>query len=155
MRALVLKNTLLLISLITSSIIQSPANADDAAGDILVKVTGLRNNNGVVRVALFNSSKSYADSSGDAEGAFQKVIAPIQGQEATTTLPNVPYGEYAIKCFHDEDNSGRFLTNKLGIPKVEYGFSNNAHGFFGPAPYDKAKFTLDKKRLDMAIKAQR
>ncbi len=71
--------------------------------------------------------------------------------QATATLQNVPYGEYAIKLFHDEDNSGRFLTNAFGIPKVEYGFSNNAHGLFGPASFGKAKFQLN---VDMDIAMQ-
>jgi len=85
----------------------------------------LRNNNGVVRIALFNSSKSYSADKFSADKSFQKLIAPINNKEATATLENVPYGEYAIKLFHDEDNSGRFITNAFGIPKVEYGFSNN------------------------------
>ena len=124
------------------------------SGDITINVSGLHNNNGVVRIALFNSNETYSSSKPSADKAFQKIIAPIKDQCASATLQNVPFGEYAIKLFHDEDNSGRFLTNSFGIPKVEYGFSNNAHGLFGPASFDKAKFKLDTKKLNMDIKMQ-
>lgn len=123
-------------------------------GSIILHISGLRNNNGVVRVALFDSSKNYSMDKGSADHSFKKMIAPINNKESTATIENLPYGEYAIKLFHDEDNSGRFLTNSFGIPKVEYGFSNNAHGLFGPAPFDKAKFRLDSQKLDMNIKMQ-
>jgi uncharacterized protein (DUF2141 family) len=124
------------------------------SGDITINVSGLHNNNGVIRIALFNSNETYSSSKSSADTAFQKIIAPIKDQCASATLQNVPFGEYAIKLFHDEDNSGRFLTNSFGIPKVEYGFSNNAHGLFGPASFDKAKFKLDTKKLNMDIKMQ-
>jgi uncharacterized protein (DUF2141 family) len=91
---------------------------------------------------------------GSVSKAFKKAIAPIKGSEASVTLTDIPYGEYAIKLFHDEDNSGRFVTGMFGIPKVEYGFSNNAHGVMGPASYEKAKFQLNNKKLDMPIDMQ-
>ena len=130
----------------------SAAFAADA-GNITVHVTDLRNDKGVVRVALFNSKDNYANDKGTATLAFKKDAAPVKGAESTVSFDNIPYGEYAIKLFHDEENSGKFLTNMVGIPKVEYGFSNNARGAFGPASYDKAKFTLKDQKLDMTIKA--
>jgi uncharacterized protein (DUF2141 family) len=123
-------------------------------GNIVVHVNGLRNNNGVVRIALFNSATDYSADKNTAEKSFQKLTAPINNKEATANLANIPYGEYAIKLFHDEDNSGHFVTDAFGIPKVEYGFSNNAHGVFGPASYNKAKFKLESKKLDITIKMQ-
>jgi len=56
--------------------------------------------------------------------------------------------------FHDEDNSGKFLKGTFGIPKVQYGFSNNAHGAFGPASFEKAKFTIKEPQTTMSIQMQ-
>jgi len=125
-------------------------------GKIVVQVTGLRNNQGVIRVALFNSADSYNKSKASedkAGGAFKKGTATIDSQKATYSFEGVPYGEYAIKMFHDENNSGKFVTGLFGIPKVEYGFSNNALGKMGPAAYDKAKFKLEKPELTLEISA--
>jgi uncharacterized protein (DUF2141 family) len=144
-----------MVSLIflASLLFVAPARAADA-GKITVHVEGLRNSNGVVRIALFNSEKTYSASANTADQTgepFRKAIANISSNSANYTFEEVPYGDYAIKLFHDEDNSGKFKKNMLGIPKVEYGFSNNASGLFGPAPYDKAKFNFRVPAMDTTI----
>lgn len=136
-------------------IIAAPVVAADQ-GTITVHVTGLRNDKGVVRMALFNSAASYTNSrgpKGNTQGAFMKGAAPVKTSECTYAFENVPYGEYAIKLFHDEANNGEFETGMFGIPKVEYGFSNNARGKMGPAPYEKAKFNLSQPNMTMEITA--
>ncbi len=146
------KYFLFVAGLLLALIAPSASWATDA-GSIVIKVTGLRNDKGTVRIALFNSKAAYTASKAG-EQAFQKMKVPITDQKATATFEAVPYGEYAIKLFHDEDNSGRFITNMFGIPKVEYGFSNNAHGLMGPASFEKALFKLNSPNLEMPIKMQ-
>jgi uncharacterized protein (DUF2141 family) len=40
----------------------------------------------------------------------------------------VPHGEYAIAVFVDVNGNGKMDKNFLGIPKEQYGFSNNVMG---------------------------
>ncbi len=122
------------------------------SGSIVIKVSGLNNDKGVVRIALFNDKEKYAKDKGTAAGAFKKDIASIKDKGASYTFSDVPFGEYAIKIYHDEDNSGTFYTGMMGIPKVQYAFSNNAKGMMGPATFDKAKFKLDKDQVEQDIK---
>ena len=43
-------------------------------------------------------------------------------------------------------------TNLFGIPKEDYGCSNNARGFMGPPKYNDAKFQLTgNKTIDIKI----
>lgn len=43
-------------------------------------------------------------------------------------------------------------TNFFGIPKEDYGCSNNARGFMGPPKYDDAKFQLsENKTIEIKI----
>ena len=81
-------------------------------------------------------------------------MVKIKSQEAQCTFEDLAYGDYALKFFHDEDESGKFYKNFMGIPKVEYGFSNNAKGHFGPASFEQAKFKLDKPATEMNLQAQ-
>ncbi len=83
-----------------------------------------------------------------------KGVANIAANEANYIFENVPPGEYAIRLFHDPDNSGKFVTGMFGIPKLQYGFSNNPKSNMGPANYDKAKFKFDAEELNMEIKMQ-
>lgn len=130
-----------------------PALANDA-GNLIVHVTGLKNNVGSVRIALFNSENSYSNDKFTGELAFRKEILPIKNNSADYTFEKLPYGDYAIKLFHDEDSSGKFETGMFGIPKVQYGFSNNARGKFGPAGYDKAVFHMNSAEQKMQIDMQ-
>jgi uncharacterized protein (DUF2141 family) len=130
-----------------------PSSADDApAGNIEVVIKGLKNSRGVVRVALFGSKETYNNDHNIGMGSFRKMAVPIDGNQATATFTAIPYGDYAIKIFHDEDNSGRFATNAFGIPKVEYAFSNDARAVFGSPSFEKAKFLLNQASLPMEIK---
>jgi uncharacterized protein (DUF2141 family) len=114
---------------------------------IVVNVSGLNNDKGVIRIALFNDKDKYSRDKGTAADAFQKEAVSIKDKTVSHTFTNIPYGDYAIKVYHDEDNSGRFYTGAFGIPKVQYGFSNNAKGAFGPASFEKAKFSLQTKEV--------
>ena len=119
-----------LLAVVVALLVSGRALAQDS-GVINVHLTGISNDKGVMRVALFSSPTTYNASGGAAETAFMKGIAAIKDKQADYSFANVPAGTYAIKVFHDEDNSGKFYTNVFGIPKVQYGFSNNAHGTFG------------------------
>ncbi len=142
------------ISLIVFWLVPLAASADTNSGKLSLHITGLNNDKGVVRIALFNSKSTYSDSDASGQQAFKKDVSPIKDKSCDYTFEALPYGEYAIKIFHDEDNSGNFIRGAFGIPKVQYAFSNNAHGMMGPASYDKAKFTLNRQTMTMPIKMQ-
>ncbi|MBZ0189235.1 MAG: DUF2141 domain-containing protein [Candidatus Obscuribacterales bacterium] len=45
----------------------------------------------------------------------------------------------------------KFLVNAFGIPKLQYGFSNNARGEFGPVIFEKALFKIADPNMNMQI----
>ena len=44
----------------------------------------------------------------------------------------LPPGTYAIGIFHDANLNNRLDNYFFGVPREQYGFSNNARGFMGP-----------------------
>lgn len=114
---------------------------------LIVKIKGLKNNQGTVKVALCNSSDNYEDDL----SPFKAAIIEIKDNQAIAIFDNLPSGSYAIKAFHDENNNDDFDTNFLGIPEEDYGFSNNARGLFGPPSWDAAKFQLNKMQQIIEI----
>ena len=54
----------------------------------------------------------------------------------------VPHGEYAIAVFVDVNGNGKMDKNFLGIPKEQYGFSNNVMGRMAAPTFDQAKFEV-------------
>ena len=62
------------------------------------------------------------------------------------TFENIPEGTYAVSIFHDENNNDKLDSNFIGIPKEDYGCSNNAKGFMGPPKWKDAKFELNSDK---------
>lgn len=115
---------------------------------IQLTVIGLENDVGDVKVGLFNSAESFNSKTKE---KFAGAIIKIQNKKVQYVFPNVPYGEYAIKLFHDEDGDDEVDTNFLGIPTESYGFSNNAKGLFGPPSFEKAKFVVSSDTVRVQI----
>ena len=70
-----------------------------------------------------------------------------------------PHGEYAIAVFVDLNGNGKMDKNFLGIPKEQYGFSNNVMGRMSAPSFDQAKFmvtgpTIQNIKLRIGIPKQ-
>ena len=55
----------------------------------------------------------------------------------------VPDGEYAIAAVLDTNANNKMDKNFIGIPKEQYGFSNNAMGRMSAPSFDQAKFSVE------------
>jgi uncharacterized protein (DUF2141 family) len=106
---------------------------------LTVKVTGFKNDKGVVRALLFNSENGFPEAT---EKAIRSASVKINGTQAEFDFENLPPGRYAISLFHDSQNSGKLRTNLVGIPRDGYGFSNNSMGTFGPPSFKDASFQI-------------
>jgi len=138
----------LLLTLITS--FASAGNVqknDKQTGRLKVTIAGFENDEGKVKVGLFDSKEGY--SSG--KEPFRGFSVEIRGGKAECTFEGIPYGTYAIKAYHDKNGNGKLDTDFTGIPNEPYGFSNNARAEFGPAKWDDAKFTINSKNMTMEI----
>ena len=113
--------------------------------DLTLIVEGLKDDEGEVMVALANSKEDYKG-----DEPFRGAAVAIRERRAIHTFAAVPFGDYAIKLFHDRNDNERLDTNFLGIPKESYGFSNNVMGRFGPPSWEKARFSIDS-RLDTLV----
>lgn len=121
-------------------------NAQETTGqDITVKIHNLESNDGKVYVALYNSEASFLDK------GFKATFSKIENKSCEVTFTNVPQGIYAISMFHDENDNNKLDSNFLGIPKEDYGCSNNARGFMGPPNWKDAKFELKNESLTQII----
>lgn len=121
-------------------------NAQIASGqDITVKVHNLDNNKGKVLVAIYDSKDSFLNK------RFKGTMSKINENTCEVTFKNIPEGVYAISLFHDENDNNKIDSNFLGIPKEDYGCSNNATGFMGPPKWEDAKFELKDKSITQTI----
>lgn len=82
---------------------------------------------------------------------IQAKSSTIKGGKSLVVFENVPSGEYAIVCFHDKNDNNKMDFEPNGMPKEDYGASNNAMNF-GPPQYEQAKFSVTNKNVSLEIK---
>jgi uncharacterized protein (DUF2141 family) len=82
------------------------------------------------------------------------VIGRRSGRVRQVLAFELPFGEYAIKIYHDENGNDELDTNFLGIPKEGVGFSNNPSARFGEPGFDEAKFVFDSPSMTVDIEIQ-
>jgi len=111
---------------------------------ITATVVNVTSDSGKVGFALYNKA------------TFMKT--PIKAKEAkivdgksTVTFEDLIPGEYAIICYHDRNDNDKMDFEPNGMPKEDFGASNNVMSF-GPPQYDDAKIVLNDKNLSLAIR---
>lgn len=110
-----------------------------AQNNLEVKVTNIRSAKGKIMLALYRQPNGFPDSP---EKAFLLRTLPAQKGALQVALPNVPPGTYALAIFHDANDDGKLNTNLLGIPKEDYGFSNQARPGFRAPTFSEASIKI-------------
>ncbi len=107
-----------------------------AQNTVEVTMSNFSNDNGTVKVGLYNNEGTWL------EKEFKAEDSKINNKTAKVIFTDVPDGVYAVSCFHDEDNDGKFKMFMGMIPVEDYACSNGATGMFGPPKWSDAKFEL-------------
>jgi uncharacterized protein (DUF2141 family) len=143
--------TITLLSLIIffkSDLIFAQVDEDISnTGKLKVIVSGFENDSGKCRFALDNTKLVYERD----DTVWIGKVLPIVNKQVAVVIDSLEFGEYAVRVFHDENENEKVDTNFLGIPTEDYGYSNNASGWFGPPSWEKAKFIFDKPEMTIEI----
>jgi len=108
------------------------------AADLIVQVDGVRNSEGLVRLALYDRAEDYPRKG----KAIVTEDVPAESGSMTFIIPDLAAGSYAIALFHDEDGDNDFDQNFIGLPEEGYGFSMGAKAFLGAPRFAEAAFAL-------------
>ncbi|MGB3587696.1 MAG: DUF2141 domain-containing protein [Tunicatimonas sp.] len=113
--------------------------------ELTIEILGLSSYEGQVQIAVFTVDDDFPD-----KGTYQKSVPldPANKVQASFTLPE---GDYAVAAYHDKNENGKLDTNMVGIPKEDYGFSNDARGKMSAPPFDKAKVTVQQAAQTIQI----
>lgn len=109
-----------------------------SAARLEVRIEGLRNNAGEVRIALHSPETDFPD--GWSTAVAVKAVPPTGARESVV-FENVSPGPYALIAIHDEDGDGRMTKTWLGLPLEGFGTSNNPT-FYGPPRYRAARIDV-------------
>ncbi len=129
------------------SIVSFPVFSQQS-GDMVVKINGIPSDQGQLRAALFDSPEGFPDK---VENSHQQSSVVVTGDSSTIVFSDIPYGEYVIAVFHDENNNGTLDTNARGIPLEALGVSGKAQMKLGPPKYENAAFEFAENQSEVEI----
>jgi len=124
------------------------------SGNLRIVITGFSSDQGIANIGLVNSKKAFKTRKGGIPG-HKGVSLKIEDKRVDYTFEDIPFGEYAVKYYHDVNSNNKLDVNFLGIPKEPYGFSNDTQGSFKLPNYKKARFLFDKDGMIIEIKVNK
>lgn len=144
------RSFLIRVSCVLAVIWSDPhSNAEPTICRVEVKVSEIRNDTGRVIIGMWNSKDGFPK---DRAKAFRQASVSILRGRAAATFSEVPYGEYAIALFHDENSNGKMDTRFPGIPVEGIGSSNNPHPRFSAPTFSECSFAVDATTKTVEIK---
>ena len=141
-RALSATKTLLTTGLSLAALYSAPT----ALADTLTVTVNNIAKAGEIHVAVYDNAEAFEADRGEKGGAAPGITeGTIEMVEpgSVTYVYELPPGTYAIGIFHDVNLNNKMDNNLFGIPKEQYGFSNNARAFLGPPAFEAAAFELE------------
>lgn len=114
------------------------------ADTLIVEVNNIKKA-GEIHVAVYDNAEAFEADRGEKGGAAPGIVdgTIVMVEAGTSTFEyELPAGQYAVGIFHDVNLNNKMDNNFLGLPKEQYGFSNNARALFGPPSFEDAAFEL-------------
>ncbi|APZ47079.1 hypothetical protein BW723_12645 [Polaribacter reichenbachii] len=134
----------LIVSLLVATALFISSTITAQNKKITATVVNVTSDSGKVSFALYNKVTFM-------KAPIQAKNAKIVDGKSTVTFDNLEEGEYAIICFHDKNENNTMDFQPNGMPKEDYGASNNVMNF-GPPSYENAKFVVTDKDVSLDIK---
>lgn len=127
-----------------------PAAADVLVADLVVHARGFTHDRGQAVASLFREGDDIFIE------PRLRVMAKVQGGNATLVFPRMEYGHYAVLVFHDENGNDDLDHNILRFPAEPLGYSNDFEfGLFSGLPsFEKLRFTLgaDTRPIEITVR---
>ena len=115
------------------------------ADELILHVDNIREA-GEIHIAIYDDAQAFeadrGDEGGAAPGIIEGTIEPVEPGSVTYRY-ELPAGTYAIGIFRDANLNNRLDNFFFGIPREQYGFSNNARGFMGPPSFEDAAIAVE------------
>ena len=115
--------------------------------DITVHINNIKSDNGFILLGLHNQETFMVRE----KPALKRIKKEIKNGVIEVVFKNIPEGQYAIMVVHDENANNKMDFELNGMPKEDYGVSNNDMSF-GPPIFEDAKFNVVDENLKLEIR---
>ena len=119
------------------------------AGDLIVEVTEIRNDRGVIRLALHNNPEEVPEGK-----RFRGFDEPAKRGSIVVPMKDIPAGRYAAALLHDENRDGGMNKSFIGWPLEGFGFSRDAPVRLSAPPFEAAAFDVPREGTRITIRVR-
>lgn len=116
------------------------AQASGGLHTLTVVVENVNKDRGNIGVLVFNSNKGWPE---DRFAALRDVVVPAHPGTVNVIIPDLPAGDYAVAIAHDVNMNHKLDKNMFGVPKEQWGMSNNPHATIKAPSFSTARFPLN------------
>ena len=106
---------------------------------LTIVADGVSSSRGVVGVLIFRSSMGWPENSA---AAFRAQSVPARPGSTMLAVAGLPPGTYAVVVLHDENQNMKLDRNWMGVPKEQWGMSENPHVGLSAPHFAQAEFRL-------------
>lgn len=127
---------------------------------VTIEIVGFSSNQGACAVMLASDKAKYSridprkprnEWIGAAATAADTTIVE---QSSKFVIKDIPNGEYVVAAFHDENTNQLLDSNRLGIPKESYGFSNGVRWRLKIPRWNTAHIKVDEEHTTFTVRVQ-
>ncbi len=106
---------------------------------VLIETTEFSKKN--IKCALFNENlKELFPMKYD---QAQLLNAMVVNEKVMCKFENISYGNYAVSIYNDQNKNNKLDTNLFGIPKEEWGVSNNIRHKISSPDFEESQIFID------------
>lgn len=108
------------------------------AGELVVTVTNAKSADGEIGCALFSATGPFPTGRADVASVWR----PADADGVTCRFTGLSAGEYAVATSHDLNGNRETDTNFLGVPREDWGVSNNVRPTLRAPTFEEAKVAV-------------
>ena len=121
-------------------------NGQEKTGpSITVEVNNASNDEGQIMFGLYTQETFMK------APPVKSTESAIKDGKVVVVFEDVAPGSYSILCYHDENNNQQMDFESNGMPKEQYGSSNNIMAI-GPPSWEDTKFELGSDPIQLEIR---
>lgn len=116
---------------------------------LTITITNVQNTKGNIRIGIYKKSNDFPN---EADTYKNKVYKINRTGSILIKIKDLPYGEYAIGVYHDENKNETLDKNFVGAPKEPFAFSKNFQPRFSAPDFSDCKFDYSATNSKMSMK---
>ena len=116
---------------------------------LIISITNVKTTNGNVRVGIYKKGNDFPN---EKDTYQNKVYKVTKTGSILIKIEDLPYGEYAIGIYQDENKNATLDKNFVGAPKEPFAFSNNVKPLFTAPDFEECRFQYTEDNVRMNLK---